>query len=143
MEKERERAEELGYPSPIQPYKAATDRDYNLALEYALENGCWLVSGSHNEQSNLLLTQLINKHGIDPNSGRVFFSQLYGMSDNISFNLAKAGFRVVKYVPYGPVEKVMPYLTRRAAENSSIAGQSSREFELIKREMKRRKNSVQ
>ncbi|MDG1278276.1 MAG: proline dehydrogenase family protein [Algoriphagus sp.] len=143
MEKERERAEELGYPSPIQPNKAATDRDYNLALEYALENGCYLVSGSHNEQSNLLLTQLINKQGIDPNSDRVFFSQLYGMSDNISFNLAKAGFRVVKYVPYGPVEKVMPYLTRRAAENSSIAGQSSREFELIKREMKRRKNSGQ
>jgi proline dehydrogenase len=99
----------------------------------------FLVSGSHNENSNLLLTQLINLNGIDPNSDRVFFSQLYGMSDNISFNLANAGFRVVKYVPYGPVEKVMPYLTRRAAENSSIAGQSSREFELIKREIKRRK----
>jgi proline dehydrogenase len=139
MEKERDRAEEMSYPSPIQPNKAATDRDYDLALNYALENGVFLVSGTHNEDSNLLLTQLINRNGIDPNSDRVFFSQLYGMSDNISFNLAKAGFRVVKYVPYGPVEKVMPYLTRRAAENSSIAGQSSREFELIKREMKRRK----
>jgi proline dehydrogenase len=139
MEKERDRAEEMSYPSPIQPNKAATDRDYDLALNYALENGVFLVSGSHNDSSNLLLTQLINRNGIDPNSDRVFFSQLYGMSDNISFNLANAGFRVVKYVPYGPVEKVMPYLTRRAAENSSIAGQSSREFELIKREMKRRK----
>jgi len=143
MEKERDRAKEMSYPSPIQPNKAATDRDYDLALNYALENGVFLVSGSHNENSNLLLTQLINLNGIDPNSDRVFFSQLYGMSDNISFNLANAGFRVVKYVPYGPVEKVMPYLTRRAAENSSIAGQSSREFELIKREMKRRKNSGQ
>lgn len=141
MEKERERAKEMDYPSPIQPNKAATDRDYDLALNYALENDVFLVSGSHNEQSNLLLTQLINRNGIAPESDRVFFSQLYGMSDNISFNLANAGFRVVKYVPYGPVEKVMPYLTRRAAENSSIAGQSSREFELIKREMKRRKNS--
>ena len=139
MEKERDRAEEMGYPSPIRPDKAATDRDYDLALRYALENGVCLVSGSHNEDSNLLLTELINQYGIDSNSDRVFFSQLYGMSDNISFNLAKAGFRVVKYVPYGPVEKVIPYLTRRASENSSIAGQSSREFELIKREMKRRR----
>ncbi len=139
MEKERERAEEMNYPSPIQPNKAATDRDYDLALRYCLSNDVYLVSGSHNETSNLLLTELIQENGIDPNSDRVFFSQLYGMSDNISFNLAKAGFRVVKYVPYGPVEKVMPYLTRRAAENSSIAGQSSREFELIKREMRRRK----
>jgi len=139
MEKERDRAEEMSYLSPIQPNKAATDRDYDLALKYALENDVYLVSGTHNESSNLLLTQLINLNGIDPNSDRVFFSQLYGMSDNISFNLANTGFRVVKYVPYGPVEKVMPYLTRRAAENSSIAGQSSREFELIKREMKRRK----
>ncbi len=139
MEKERNRAELMNYPSPIQFNKEATDQDYDLALSYALENGVFLFSGSHNEDSNLLLTQLINLNGIDPNSDRVFFSQLYGMSDNISFNLAKAGFRVVKYVPYGPVEKVMPYLTRRAAENSSIAGQSSREFELIKQEMKRRK----
>ncbi len=139
MEKERERASELGYPSPIQPNKAATDRDYDLALQYCLKNGVYLVSGSHNENSNLLLTELMDQNEIDPNSDRVFFSQLYGMSDNISFNLANAGYRVVKYVPYGPVEKVMPYLTRRAAENSSIAGQSSREFELIKKELKRRK----
>ncbi len=139
MEKEGERAEKLGYPSPIQPSKAATDRDYNLGVEFCIENKIHLMSGSHNENSNLLVADLINKYGVDPNSDQVFFAQLYGMSDNISFNLANAGYRVVKYVPYGPVEKVMPYLTRRAAENSSIAGQSSREFELIKREMKRRK----
>lgn len=139
MEKERERAEELGYTDPIQPNKAATDRDYDLALDYAVANGVYLVSGSHNESSNLHLTELMNTYGIDPNSDRVFFSQLYGMSDNISYNLANAGYRVVKYVPYGPVEKVMPYLTRRASENSSIAGQSSREFQLIKKEIARRK----
>ncbi|MDF2158403.1 proline dehydrogenase family protein [Algoriphagus sp. CAU 1675] len=139
MEKERERAEEMGYPDPIQPNKAATDRDYDLAIEYCVQNGVHLVCASHNEKSNLELTKLMNKYGIDPKSDLVYFSQLYGMSDNISFNLAKAGFRVVKYVPYGPVEKVMPYLTRRAAENTSIAGQSSREFDLVRREIRRRK----
>ena len=139
MEKERERAQELGYTDPIQPNKEATDRDYDAAIEFCVENGVYLVCATHNEKSALRLTELMNLHAIDPKSDRVFFSQLYGMSDNISFNLAKAGYRVVKYVPYGPVEKVMPYLTRRAAENTSIAGQSSREFELIKREMKRRK----
>ena len=140
MEKEAERAEKYGYPSPIQPSKAATDKDYNAGVEFCIENKdiVFLMSGSHNENSNYLVAELMNKYGVDPKSDKVFFAQLYGMSDNISFNLAKAGYRVVKYVPYGPVEKVMPYLTRRAAENSSIAGQSSREFELIKREMKRR-----
>lgn len=140
MEKEAERAEKYGYPSPIQPSKAATDKDYNSGVEFCIENKdiVFLMSGSHNENSNYLVAELMNKYGVDPKSDKVFFAQLYGMSDNISFNLAKAGYRVVKYVPYGPVEKVMPYLTRRAAENSSIAGQSSREFELIKREMKRR-----
>ncbi|MCE7054910.1 proline dehydrogenase family protein [Algoriphagus sp. AGSA1] len=143
MEKERERAEELGYPSPIQPDKAATDRDYDAGVEFCLANHqlVYLMSGSHNENSNLLVVELMDKFGIDPKSDQVFFGQLYGMSDNISFNLANAGYRVLKYVPYGPVEKVMPYLTRRAAENSSIAGQSSREFELIKRELIRRKRS--
>ncbi|WP_439474374.1 proline dehydrogenase family protein [Algoriphagus formosus] len=139
MEKERERAEEMGYPDPIQPNKAATDRDYDAAIRFCVENGIYLVCASHNEKSNLELTELMDEFGLDPQDRRVFFSQLYGMSDNISFNLAKAGYNVVKYVPYGPVEKVMPYLTRRAAENTSIAGQSSREFELVKREMKRRK----
>lgn len=139
MEKERERAEDMGYPDPIQPNKAATDRDYDAAIRFCVENGIYLVCASHNEKSNLELTELMDEFGLDPQDTRVFFSQLYGMSDNISFNLAKAGYNVVKYVPYGPVEKVMPYLTRRAAENTSIAGQSSREFELVKREMKRRK----
>ncbi len=139
MEKERERAKRLGYPDPIQPNKAATDRDYNTAIKFCVENGIYLVCATHNEKSALELTELMNLHAIDPKSDRVFFSQLYGMSDNISFNLAKAGYQVFKYVPYGPVEKVMPYLTRRAAENTSISGQSSRELELVKREMKRRK----
>ena len=140
MEKERERAQELGYTDPIQPNKAATDRDYDAAIKYCVENGVYLVCATHNEKSSLQLTDLMNLYGLEPKSDRVFFSQLYGMSDVISFNLAKAGYHVVKYVPYGPVEKVMPYLTRRAAENTSIAGQSSREFEQIKREMRRRKS---
>jgi proline dehydrogenase len=145
MEKEGERAEKLGYKSPIQPSKEATDKDYNSGVEFCIKNNStvFLMSGSHNESSNLLVVDLMDKYGVNPKSDQVFFAQLYGMSDNISFNLANAGFRVVKYVPYGPVEKVMPYLTRRAAENSSIAGQSSREFELIKREIRRRKSSRQ
>jgi proline dehydrogenase len=142
MEKERERAEKKGYNSPIQPDKASTDRDYNAALEYCIENidTIGLVSGSHNEQSNLKLAMLLAQFNIKSNDERVYFAQLYGMSDTISFNLAHAGFNVVKYVPYGPVEKVMPYLSRRAEENTSVAGQSGREFDLIKREIERRKN---
>jgi len=141
MEKERERALKKGYPSPIQPDKASTDRDYNAAVKYCVENiqTIHLVSGSHNEQSNMLLTELIGEHGLAENDERVYFAQLYGMSDNITFNLADAGYNVVKYVPYGPVEKVMPYLSRRAEENTSVAGQSSREFDLIKKELSRRK----
>lgn len=141
MEKERERAAKKGYQSPIQPDKGSTDRDYNAALSYCMENigSIALVSGSHNEDSNLMLTELIAAKGLDEKDDRVYFAQLYGMSDNISFNLADAGYNVVKYVPYGPVEKVMPYLSRRAEENTSVAGQSSREFDLIKKEMNRRK----
>lgn len=141
MEKERERAGEKGYPSPIQPTKEASDKDYDAALVYCVENikSIGLVSGSHNEKSNLLLTELISKYGINPSDECIYFAQLYGMSDNISYNLAKEGYNVVKYVPYGPVEKVMPYLSRRAEENTSVAGQSSREFDLVKREMGRRK----
>lgn len=141
MEKEADRAKELGYPSPIQPNKAATDQDYNLGVQFCIENGVYLVSGSHNEESNYLVVDLMEKQGIAKDSDRVYFAQLLGMSDNISFNLADAGYKVLKYVPYGPVEKVMPYLIRRASENSSIAGQSSREFSLIKKEIKRRKKS--
>ncbi len=143
MEKERERAEEEGYEDPIQPSKAATDEDYNRALKFCLDNKqrVALCSGSHNEYSNYYLTVLMDKHGLQNNDDRVYFAQLYGMSDNISFNLAKAGYNVAKYVPYGPIEAVMPYLFRRAEENTSIAGQSSREFLLIKKELQRRKTA--
>lgn len=141
MEKERARAQAKGHLDPIQPNKAATDQHYDAAIQYLVENHIHLVCATHNEKSSVTLTELMERYGIPSDSELVFFSQLYGMSDSISFNLAKQGYRVVKYVPYGPVEKVMPYLSRRAAENSSIAGQSSREFELIRREMKRRKRS--
>jgi proline dehydrogenase len=139
MEKERARALAEGYLDPIQPNKEATDRDYDLAIAYAVQEGIHLVCATHNEKSTLTLTELMDRNQIDSKSDLVYFSQLYGMSDSISYNLASAGYRVVKYVPYGPVEKVMPYLSRRASENSSIAGQSSREFELVRKEMKRRR----
>jgi proline dehydrogenase len=139
MEKERKRAQAEGYLDPIQPNKAATDRDYDAAIRYSVEKHIHLVCATHNEKSSVALTELMDTHGIAAESELVYFSQLFGMSDSISFNLANAGYRVVKYVPYGPVEKVMPYLSRRASENSSIAGQSSREFELVRKEMKRRR----
>jgi proline dehydrogenase len=139
MEKERARAQAEGYLDPIQPNKSATDQDYDAAIHYSVENHIHLVCATHNEKSSVVLTELMDTHGIAANSELVYFSQLFGMSDSISFNLANAGYRVVKYVPYGPVEKVMPYLSRRASENSSIAGQSSREFELVRKEMKRRR----
>ncbi|WP_143960109.1 proline dehydrogenase family protein [Litoribacter populi] len=141
MEKERQRALDMGYESPIQPTKEASDKDYNDALQFCINNKqrVFLVSGSHNELSNVMLTELMSLHGLKPDDERMFFAQLYGMSDNISFNLAKAGYNVMKYVPYGPVESVMPYLARRAEENTSMAGQSSREFDLIKKEIARRK----
>lgn len=140
MEKERERALEKGYESPIQPNKDATDRDYNLALEYCTENhaGINICAGTHNEYSSLYLTQLLEKHGIEKNDPSVYFAQLLGMSDHISFNLSEDHFKVVKYVPFGPVKDVMPYLIRRAEENTSISGQSSRELLLLKKEMERR-----
>lgn len=141
MEKERERAEEKGYEDPIQVDKAATDADYNRALLFCLDHKqrISLCSGSHNEYSNYYLTLLMDKHGLKNNDERVYFAQLYGMSDNISFNLSHAGYNVAKYVPYGPIKAVMPYLFRRAEENTSISGQSSRELTLIKTELKRRK----
>ena len=141
MEKERERAEAKGYPDPIVPDKSSTDKQYDDALRYCIENidNMELCSGSHNENSNYLLVELMEKHQLDRADKRIFFAQLYGMSDHISFNLANAGYNVVKYVPYGPIETVMPYLFRRAEENTSIAGQSSRELELISKELKRRK----
>lgn len=142
MEKERARAEEKGYPDPIQPSKAASDQDFDAGIVFCVENraGIALCAGTHNEHSSLLLTQLMAKHTISKNDPNIYFSQLFGMSDHISFNLAKAGYNVAKYVPYGPVASVMPYLIRRADENTSVAGQSSREFNLIQTERKRRKN---
>lgn len=141
MEKERERAEEMGYPSPIQPDKAATDRDFDAAVEYCLENieTIAFVAGTHNEKSNQLLAQKMEQKGIAHDHPHVFFSQLYGMSDNLSYVLAKNGYNVSKYVPYGPVKDAVPYLTRRAAENTSVQGMMSRELEMIDRELKRRK----
>jgi proline dehydrogenase len=141
MEKERDRAEKLGYPSPIQPTKDATDRAFNEAILFCLDNNdrISMMCGSHNEYSNHFLTVMMEKHGLHNNDPRVWFAQLYGMSDNISFNLAQAGYRVAKYVPYGPVRAVMPYLFRRAEENTSVAGQSSRELTLIRNEVKRRR----
>ena len=142
MEKERERAEERGYPDPIHPTKEATDDAFNQALLYCINNKqrLWLMCGSHNEYSNQYLTVLMEKHGLPPNDLRVYFAQLYGMSDNISFNLAAAGYNVAKYVPYGPVRLVMPYLFRRAEENTSVAGQSSRELRMVQQELKRRRS---
>ena len=141
MEKERSRAEEKGYPSPIQPNKSATDADFNKGVKFCINNiqRISLVCGSHNEYSNYYLAMLMEKHNIPPNNPETCFAQLYGMSDNISFNLAKAGYNVAKYVPYGPVKSVIPYLFRRADENTSVVGQSSRELTLIKKELKRRR----
>ena len=141
MEKERERAKEHGYADPIMPDKKSTDQQYNDALKYCIDHidNMELCSGSHNENSNYLLTELMGKKQLAKDDKRIYFAQLYGMSDHISFNLADAGYNVVKYVPYGPVETVMPYLFRRAEENTSIAGQSSRELELITQELRRRK----
>jgi proline dehydrogenase len=140
MEKERRRSEEMGYPSPIQPDKASSDRDYNLAVEFAIEHldKISLIVASHNEHSNLYATQLLDKKGLPHNHPHIHFSQLYGMSDNITFNLAKAGFPVSKYLPFGPIGDVIPYLMRRAQENSSVSGQTGRELGLIKKELERR-----
>ncbi len=140
MEKERKRAEEMGYPSPIQPDKAATDRDYNETLRYCVDNidTIGFVCGTHNEESSRLLTELIDEKGIPHNHPHVYFAQLLGMSDNLSFNLSNASYNVAKYVPYGPVKAVMPYLFRRAQENTSVAGQTSRELGLISKEKARR-----
>jgi len=141
MEKERERAQEMGYEDPIQPDKPATDRDYNLALKYTIENinDFAVFNGTHNEESSRYMAELMVEKGIAKDDPRCWFSQLYGMSDHISFNLAKEGFNVAKYVPYGPVRFVLPYLMRRAEENTSVKGQTSRELNLLKKEKQRRR----
>jgi proline dehydrogenase len=140
LEKENARAKELNYPSPIQKDKTATDRDFDSALRLCVANHAHvaLCAGTHNEHSSLLLTQLLKEACVSKDNPRFWFAQLLGMSDNISFNLAHAGYNTAKYLPYGPVRAVMPYLLRRAAENTSIAGQSSRELKLLEKEMKRR-----
>ncbi|MFT5581457.1 MAG: proline dehydrogenase [Psychromonas sp.] len=142
MEKERDRAIEKKYTSPIQPNKAATDDDFNIALEYLIDNIDYVhfCAGTHNEASNLLLTQLLAKKGLEPDDSRVHFAQLLGMSDHISFNLTYHNYNVAKYVPYGPVNEVLPYLLRRADENTSVAGQTGRELTLISQERKRRRH---
>ena len=141
MEKERERAYQMAYPDPIQKDKVTTDRDYNAGIAFALNNieRFGLCAGTHNEDSSALLAQIMRDRNINKHHEHVHFAQLLGMSDNISFMLAEMGFNVAKYVPYGPVEKVLPYLFRRAAENTSIAGQSGREITLVKKEIERRK----
>ncbi|TXJ28840.1 MAG: proline dehydrogenase [Chitinophagaceae bacterium] len=140
MEKERKRAEEKQYPSPIQPDKESTDRDYNAAIRFCIDHidRIGLIVASHNEQSNLLAADLLQQKGLPFNHPHIHFSQLYGMSDNITFNLAHAGCGVSKYLPFGPIEDVIPYLMRRAQENTSVKGQTGRELALIKKELKRR-----
>lgn len=141
MEKERKRASEQNYPSPIQPTKTATDTDYNAAVGFCIDHLDDIATfiGTHNEESNMLGARLMHDRQIPHDHPHIHFSQLYGMSDNITFNLAKSGYCASKYVPYGPVKDVMPYLIRRAQENSSISGQVTREQLLINKEIKRRR----
>jgi proline dehydrogenase len=140
MEKERARAAEKGYPSPIQATKADTDKDYNAGLKIILENRdvFSLCAGTHNEDSSALLMQLMKEANIDPQSEQFYFAQLLGMSDHISYNVAHERYHVAKYVPFGPVKEVLPYLLRRADENTSVAGQTGRELSLIIKELDRR-----
>jgi proline dehydrogenase len=141
MEKERKRAAEKGYPSPIQPDKEASDRDYNEAVRFCIEHidRIGVIVASHNEGSNLLAVQLMQEKGLPLHHPHLHFSQLYGMSDNITYNLAEAGCSVSKYLPFGPIKDVIPYLMRRAQENTSVGGQTSRELGLIEKELKRRR----
>src|SRR5665213_1314316 len=142
LEKERERALKMGYPSPLHTSKEATDRDYDAAVRFCLENIdiISVCAGTHNEKSSMLMAEYIIEHNISRNHPHLHFSQLLGMSDHISFNLASAGFNVSKYVPYGPIEAVIPYLIRRAQENTAVAGQMGREFQFIVKEKERRKS---
>jgi proline dehydrogenase len=143
MEKERARALSMDYPSPIQPDKASTDKDYDAALTFLVENAAVfsVCAGTHNENSSLLLTELLQKAHIAPSEKQFYFAQLLGMSDHISYNLSDAGYQVAKYVPFGPVHEVLPYLLRRADENTSVAGQTSRELGLLIKERARRKKA--
>lgn len=140
MEKERKRALDMNYPSPIQPDKESCDRDYNEAIKLCVENMdvMGLCAGSHNEDSSLYLVDLMKQKNLLPSDERIYFSQLLGMSDHISYNLSISGYNVAKYVPYGPIKDVMPYLIRRAQENTSVKGQTGRELNLIIKEKARR-----
>lgn len=140
LDKENARAKERGYPTPIQPNKDATDNDYNAALKLSVENIdiVEVCAGTHNEESSIYLTQLMDQHGLKRDHPHIYFSQLYGMSDYMSYNLAAAGYNVSKYLPYGPVKATLPYLIRRAKENSAIAGQMGKEYSLIVAERARR-----
>lgn len=140
LEKENLRAETMGYATPMQPSKAASDRDFDLSLQFSMENleGLAICVATHNENSCRLITELTKAKNINPSDTRIFFGQLFGMSDHLSFNLAQAGYNVAKYLPYGPVREVVPYLVRRAKENTSVSGQMTRELSFIKKEMKRR-----
>lgn len=144
MEKERARAAVKGYASPIQPDKPATDQDFDEIIRYFVDNVDTIdfMVATHNEKSSQLLAQLIDEHNLPRNHPRIYFSQLYGMSDHITYNLADLGYNVVKYVPYGEVKTMMPYLFRRAEENTSVKGQTSRELRLIEKEIRRRKRRV-
>jgi len=141
MEKERARAEEKHYPSPIQPDKESTDRDYNAGVSFCIDHieNIAAIVASHNDYSNLRATELLSERGLPFEHPHIHFSQLFGMSDHITFNLAKAGCSVSKYLPFGPIEDVIPYLMRRAEENSSLSGQTGRELTLINKEISRRK----
>jgi len=140
MEKERKRAEEMGYPSPIQPNKEATDHDFNLGIQFCIESyeQIAVCCASHNAESNLRMAALIAKKNLPKNHPHLQFCQLFGMSDNITFNLAKAGYNVAKYMVYGQVKEVIPYLIRRTQENTSVTGDVSRELDLVMKEVKRR-----
>jgi proline dehydrogenase len=142
LEKERERARRLRYKSPINETKVKTDREYNKAVEIFIDNidVVEICVGTHNEESCKLLIQAMAEKKLPINHPHIYFSQLYGMSDNISFNLANAGYNVSKYLPFGPIESTLPYLARRAEENTAIAGQMSKELEIIVHERRRRKS---
>ena len=144
MEKERKRALELGYSSPIHANKKAVDQDYDQVIRFCIDriDRTALIVASHNEHSNLLATELLKEKGLPLRHPHVHWSQLYGMSDNITFNLSKAGASVSKYLPFGPIEDVVPYLMRRAQENTSVKGQTGRELSLIQKELDRRRHSA-
>jgi proline dehydrogenase len=143
MEKERLKAHEGEYSEPVHATKADTDRDYNAAIDFCVRNlhTVSICVGTHNEYSCQHLVCQMRKIGLTNNDKHIWFAQLFGMSDNVSYKLAKEGYNVAKYVPYGPVESVMPYLFRRAEENTSVAGQAGREFSLLKKELSRRRIS--